>query len=96
MFTLGAAWGTCLDIGGQNAGVISATMNSVGNFAAFLIPMLTIYLKNKFSWDAPLFLICGLYVLGVVCWCFIDPKKRVFSGRNAHGRFPRKNESVNS
>jgi MFS transporter, ACS family, glucarate transporter len=87
MFSLGAAWGTCLDIGGQNAGVVSATMNSVGNFAAFLIPMLSIYLKNKYSWDAPLYLISGLYVLGVVCWCFIDPKIRVFDEPQPQG-FP--------
>ncbi|MCX6904799.1 MAG: MFS transporter, partial [Verrucomicrobia bacterium] len=30
MFTLGAAWSTCLDIGGNHAGVVSAAMNTSG------------------------------------------------------------------
>jgi MFS transporter, ACS family, glucarate transporter len=79
MFTLGAAWGTCLDIGGHHAGVVSATMNTVGNFAAFLFPMVAIDLKDAFgTWDAPLYLLGCLFVVGTVCWCFIDPRKRVF------------------
>ena len=38
MFTLGAAWGTVIEVGGNHVGVVGATMNSVGNLAAMLNP----------------------------------------------------------
>jgi len=79
MFTLGAAWATCIDIGGNHSGVVSATMNTAGNGFAMLVPFCTIFLKDRFStWDAPLYAMSGLFVLGMVCWCLLDPRKRVF------------------
>ena len=32
MFTLGAAWGTVIEIGRNHVGVVGATMNSAGNW----------------------------------------------------------------
>lgn len=79
MFTLGAAWATCLDIGGSHAGVVSATMNTAGNAAAMVVPSLTIFLKDHFgTWNAPLYMISGVLLLGTICWGLIDPRKRVF------------------
>jgi ACS family glucarate transporter-like MFS transporter len=79
MFTLGAAWATCIDIGGNHSGVVSATMNTAGNGFAMLVPFCTIFLKDRFStWDAPLYAMSGLFVLGTICWCLLDPRKRVF------------------
>lgn len=79
MFTLGAAWGTCLDIGGSHAGVVSATMNTASQLGAMCSPILAVYVKNNFGgWSAPLFLMGGLFVIGAICWCFIDPRKRIF------------------
>jgi MFS family permease len=79
MFTLGAAWGTCLDIGGNHAGVVSATMNTAGQIGSLLSPVLVTYLAEEFNdWNAPLYLIGILFLLGAVSWCFIDPRRRVF------------------
>ena len=79
MFTLGAAWATCIDIGGSHSGVVSATMNTAGNGIAMLMPFLTIFLKDRFqTWDAPLYMMSALFLIGTVCWCLIDPRKRVF------------------
>jgi hypothetical protein len=79
MFTLGAAWATCLDIGGNHAGVVSATMNTAGNGAAMLVPPLTILLKDHFgTWNAPLYMMSGVLLLGTLCWVLIDPRNRVF------------------
>lgn len=79
MFTLGAAWATCIDIGGDHSGVVSATMNTAGNGFAMLVPFLAIWLKDRFgTWDAPLYMLSGTFLIGTVCWCLIDPRQRVF------------------
>jgi MFS family permease len=78
MFTLGAVWGTCLDIGGNHAGVVSATMNTAGQIGSILSPIVVIYLAERYDdWNAPLVLIAILFALGAVCWCAIDPSRRV-------------------
>jgi ACS family glucarate transporter-like MFS transporter len=79
MFMLGAAWGTCLDIGGNHAGVVSATMNTAGQIGSLLSPIAVTYLADKFSnWNAPLYLIAFLFLLGAASWCFVDPRRPVF------------------
>jgi MFS family permease len=79
MFTLGAAWGTCLDIGGHHTGVVSAVMNTAGNTGAIFSPIIAIYAKNHLGgWNAPLLVIAGFFLIGALCWCLIDPTQRVF------------------
>jgi MFS family permease len=78
MFTLGAAWGTCLDIGGNHAGVVSATMNTAGQIGSISSPIVVTYLAERFDdWNAPLVLIGILFAIGAGCWCVIDPTRRV-------------------
>lgn len=79
MFTLGAAWGTCIDIGGRHSGVVSATMNTAGQISGIFSPILAVYVKDHFGgWNAPLFLMAGLFVIGALCWGLIDPRRPVF------------------
>ena len=79
MFTLGAAWGTCLDIGGNHAGVVSAAMNTSGQIGSMISPVLAITLVTAFGdWNAPLYLIGILFFAGALCWCFVDPRRQVF------------------
>lgn len=79
MFTLGATWGTCIDIGGQHVGVVSAAMNTAGQVGAFISPPLVTYLLRAFGdWNAPVLGIGGLFLAGALCWCFVDPRDRVF------------------
>ena len=79
MFTLGAAGATCIDIGGHHTGVVSALMNTAGNTGAIFSPIVAIYAKDHLGgWNAPLYVIAGLFLTGAVCWCLIDPRKRVF------------------
>jgi hypothetical protein len=33
------------------------------------------------NWNVPFYLLAGLYVMGALCWAFIDPKKPVFGAR---------------
>ncbi len=79
MFTLGAAWGTCLDIGGRHAGVVSATMNTAGNLGGILSPILAVFVKDLFhTWNAPLVLMACLFLIGAMGWSMIDPRRQVF------------------
>jgi ACS family glucarate transporter-like MFS transporter len=77
-FLLGAAWGTCLDIGGRRSGAVSAAMNTSGQVGAILSPILVAAVVRRFSnWSAPLYLAGVLFLLGAVCWLWVDPTKPV-------------------
>ena len=80
-FLLGAAWGTCIDIGSRHSGVLSAAMNSSGQVGAFVSPLLVGYVVQHFAnWNAPLYLTGTLYLLGALCWLWIDPRKTLVDG----------------
>jgi MFS transporter, ACS family, glucarate transporter len=79
MFTLGAAWGTVIEVGRNHVGVVGATMNSAGNLAAMLNPLIVAYSVQWFaSWNLPLYLMGVLFLIGAVCWTLVDPKRPVF------------------
>ena len=79
MFTLGAAWGTVIELGRNHVGVVGATMNSVGNLVAMLNPLIVAYSVQWFNnWSLPLYLMGGLFLLGALCWMVVDPEQPVF------------------
>jgi MFS family permease len=79
MFTLGAAWGTVIELGRNHVGVVGATMNSVGNLAAMLNPLIVAYSVQWFNnWNLPLYLMGALFLVGALCWMVVDPGQPVF------------------
>jgi len=77
-FLLGAAWGTCVDIGGRRSGAVSAAMNTSGQVGAILSPILVAEVVRQFSqWSAPLYVTGVLFLLGALCWLWVDPTKPV-------------------
>src|SRR4029079_715475 len=79
MFTLGAAWGTVIEIGRNHVGVVGATMNSVGNLVAMLNPLIVAYSVQWFgSCNLPLYLMGVLFLVGAVCWTLVHPEEPVF------------------
>lgn len=78
MFTLGASWGTAIDIGGSHAGVVGAAMNTSGQIGSVISPLLVVWLQKHYHWDAPVLLIGGLYLMGAIAWLFIHPDQKVF------------------
>ncbi len=83
-FLLGAAWSTCLDIGGNHAGVVSAAMNTAGQVGAFLCPLVIPYSTQALgSMTAGVYLVGVLYLLGALCWLAVDPTKPIW--RDAEG-----------
>ena len=84
MFTLGAAWGAAIEIGGNHVGVVGGTMNSIGNLIAMLNPLIVAYSVEWFhSWDLPLYVMGGLFLIGAVSWGLIDPRRSVFEDQHA-------------
>ena len=79
MFTLGAAWGTVIEVGRNHVATVGATMNSTGNLVAMLNPLVVAYSVEWFgSWNLPLYIMGALFLVGAVCWGLIDPKRPVF------------------
>ncbi len=79
MFTLGAAWGIVIEIGRNHVSVVGATMNSTGNLAAMLNPLIVAYSVQWFgNWDLPFYLMGVLFLVGAVCWALVDPDQPVF------------------
>jgi MFS family permease len=77
-FLLGAAWGTCLDIGGRRAGAVSAAMNTAGQVGSIVSPILIAAVVQRFSnWSAPIYATGVLFLCGMLCWVWIDPTKPV-------------------
>jgi ACS family glucarate transporter-like MFS transporter len=75
-FLLGAAWGTCIDIGKSRSGSLSAAMNSSGQVGSILSPILVAWVVGHFSnWSAPLHLTGILFLLGGACWIWVDPTR---------------------
>jgi MFS family permease len=69
------AWGACMDVGGRFAGSLSGSMNMMGNVGSALSPLVVpIVLKAAHgNWNANLWMFAGVYLLGAVCWLFLDP-----------------------
>ena len=88
MCTLAAAWGTCIDIGGNSAGVVSAAMNTAGQVGSLLCPLIVAYTLKWFNnnWNIVLYIMGALFLIGMVCWFIIDPQKTILEkkpGRRA-------------
>lgn len=74
--TLSPSWSFCVDIGKNNAGTVSGTMNMAGNVGAFVTSLAFPYLKDWFGSVTPFFLIgAGLCVIGILCWSKMDAEK---------------------
>ena len=75
-FLLGASWGACADIGGNQAATVGAAMNTFGQIGGVLSPIAFAFLtRSSESWAAPLYVTAALYLAGAVCWYFVHPER---------------------
>ena len=81
MFALAASWAACIEVAGAHAGVVSATMNTIGQIGGMLSPLVLAWLVERSSeagrWVLPLQLIAAIYFLAAASWLFIDPQRRL-------------------
>ncbi len=76
-FLLGAAWSTCIDIGGSRSGVVSAAMNTAGQVGGILCPLVFGTMVQRWAnWTLPLCLMAGLYLAGALCWLGVNPPEQ--------------------
>ena len=78
--TMGAAWASCLDIGGRYSGVVSGCMNTIGNLggavAGFLTGRVVVYFQPH-GWTVNLLIFGGVYVLAMFLWLRFDATKPI-------------------
>lgn len=72
--TIPLSWTTCMDIGGRYVGTLSGIMNMVGNVGGFLSPIVFGYIVGRTGdWNLTFYVTAAVYVIGTLCWWFIDP-----------------------
>jgi nitrate/nitrite transporter NarK len=86
MLTTAPAWSTCVDIGGEHSATVGATMNTSGQIAAILSqPVVGYSVKLLGDWNVPFYLLGGLFMVGALCWMFVEPRRALF-GTEASAR----------
>lgn len=81
MFALAASWATCIEVSTEHSGLVSATMNTVGQIGGMLSPIVLAWLVERSGeagrWLLPLQLIAALYLLAALCWLVINPSRKL-------------------
>ena len=73
---LAVCWATCLDIGRDHAGTVSGAMNSLGQIGGVIAPTAIGWMVETWgSWQLPLLIAAGYYVLAGLLWLLIDPEQ---------------------
>lgn len=76
--TLSPSWSLCVDIGNQNSGAVSGTMNMAGNIGSFVTALAFPYLKAWFASTTPFFFIgAALNIIAIMFWLNIKPQKSI-------------------
>ncbi len=76
--TLSPSWAFCIDIGKENAGAVSGTMNMAGNLGAFVTIIAFPYLLEWTGKHETFFYICSsLSVIAIIMWLFMNPDKAI-------------------
>lgn len=87
--TLSPSWAFCIDIGKENAGVVSGTMNMAGNLGAFTSILAFGYLadgliksgvdpKQALAGNDMFFYVCtALSLVSIVAWLLMNPNKSI-------------------
>lgn len=78
--TLSPSWAFCIDIGKENAGAVSGTMNMAGNLGAFVTIIAFPYLYEWTGSFTPFFYVCMvLSAIAIVIWMNMNPTKSIKS-----------------
>ena len=84
---LAICWATCLDVGREQAGLVSGTMNSLGQVGAVLAPaVIGRLVESTGSWAVPLTISAGYYVFSALVWLWIDAERPLQPSAALRGR----------
>ena len=82
------SWDACVEIGGAYTATVGATMNMLGNLAAFVAPVVGGIILDKAGaglggWNLLIETMAGASVVSAACWVYLDPeaarRKRISS-----------------
>jgi len=78
--TLSPSWAFCIDIGKEDAGVVSGTMNMAGNLGAFVTIIAFPYFFQWTNRYEPFFILCSiLSMVAIVLWFSLNPTKPIIN-----------------
>jgi len=81
--TLSPSWAFCIDVGKENAGVVSGTMNMAGNLGAFVTIIAFPYLFKWTGQYEPFFIICSILSIAAMgMWFKMNPRKTIIAEIN--------------
>jgi sugar phosphate permease len=69
-------WSTAMDVGGKYAGTVSGTMNMAGQIGGAIVGPTAVGLILQYlnhNWTLTFAISAAVYVLGGLCWAWIDP-----------------------
>jgi ACS family glucarate transporter-like MFS transporter len=79
--TLSPSWAFCIDIGKENSGVVSGTMNMAGNLGAFVTIIAFPYLYEWTGSFQPFFYVCVVFSgIAISLWLAMNPGKPIEPG----------------
>jgi MFS transporter, ACS family, glucarate transporter len=72
-FVMPAAWAGTMDVGGRYAGTVSGAMNTMGSIAGATSVLVVGYLLAwTGTWTLTFYIFAAIYLVGAICWLFID------------------------
>jgi MFS family permease len=93
--TMGAAWASCLDIGGRYSGIVAGCMNTIGNLGGFAAGLTTGWVLQRFSpdrgyadglnWQINFLSFAAVYAIAAVLWLNFDATRPVVPAPPASG-----------
>jgi MFS family permease len=81
--TMGAAWASCIDIGGKYAGIVSGCMNTVGNLGGAAAGYTTGWILRHYAqngWTINFISFGMVYVMSMLLWLRFDATRPVTQG----------------
>ncbi len=76
--TLSPSWSFCIDIGKENSGTVSGTMNMAGNIGSFITALAFPYLLSWTGSELTFFFVAAfLAFISIISWLYMDPEKEI-------------------
>jgi MFS family permease len=79
--TMGAAWASCIDIGGRYSGIVSGCMNTIGNLGGAMAGITTGMILDLFGketgWTINFISFGSVYVMAMLLWLRFDATRPV-------------------
>ena len=89
-FVMPHAWAGTMDVGGRHAGTVSGAMNMAGGIAGACSALMVGYILawTHQDWKLTFYVSSAIYLIGGVCWVFLDASTPIQTGDPVSWREP--------